>query len=136
MSLRGFAYAQRQTSEETMNAVLRDRTLVGLSKALDALSLRHEVIADNIANVNTPGFKARRVRFEDQLKSAIARGDPDSCSPVIEEDQLEVRRDGNSVDIDLEMARLAETTVMYSAISRLVSGRFDLIKYVISEGRR
>ncbi|MGE5584724.1 MAG: flagellar basal body rod protein FlgB [Bacillota bacterium] len=136
MSLRGFAYAQRQTSEETMNAVLRDRTLVGLSKALDALSLRHEVIANNIANVNTPGFKARRVRFEDQLKSAIARGDPDSCSPVIEEDQLEVRRDGNSVDIDLEMARLAETTVMYSAISRLVSGRFDLIKYVISEGRR
>ncbi|MDI7248259.1 MAG: flagellar basal body protein [Bacillota bacterium] len=136
MSLRGFAYAQGQTAEGTMNAVLRDRTLAGLSAALDALSLRHEVIADNIANVNTPGFKARRVRFEDQLKSAIARGDPDSCRPVIEEDQLEVRRDGNSVDIDLEMARLAETTVTYSAISRLVSGRFDLIKYVISEGRR
>ncbi|MBC7084072.1 MAG: hypothetical protein H5T95_11400 [Firmicutes bacterium] len=119
-----------------MKAVLGDHTLVALSKALDALSLRHEVIADNIANVNTPGFKARRVRFEEQLKAAISRGDPASCRPVIEEDSLEVRCDGNSVDIDLEMASLAETTVAYSAISRLVSERFNLLKYVISEGRR
>ncbi|MCR4402719.1 MAG: flagellar basal body protein [Firmicutes bacterium] len=116
--------------------VLGDQTIVALSKVLDALSLRHEVTADNIANVNTPGFKARRVLFEDQLKAAISRGDPGSWQPTIEEDHLSVRRDGNSVDIDLEMACLAETTMMYSAMSRLVSDRFSLLKYVISEGRR
>ncbi|MEW5866871.1 MAG: flagellar basal body rod protein FlgB [Bacillota bacterium] len=119
-----------------MKAFFRDNTFVSLSKALDALSFRHEVLADNIANVNTPGFKARRVRFEDELKAALSRGDPGSARPVIEEDGLRVRRDGNSVDIDFEMARLAETTILYSAVSRLVSERFALLKSVISEGRR
>ncbi len=119
-----------------MRAFFRDSTLLVLSKALDALSLRHEVTANNIANVNTPGFKAKSVRFEDQLKAAISRGDPGSCRPTIEEDPLQVRLDGGSVDIDLEMARLAETQVGYSAVSRLVSERFSLLKYVISEGRR
>jgi len=119
-----------------MKPILGDNTLTILSKALDALSLRHEVIADNIANVNTPGFKAKYVRFEDELKAAASRGDLAAFRPVIEEDQLAVRADGNSVDIDLENARLAETSITYSAISQLVSSRFSLLKYVISEGRR
>lgn len=122
--------------EGAVKAFFRDDTLISLSKALDALSLRHEVVADNIANVNTPGFKAKRVRFQDELRSALSRGDPGSVRPVIEEDGLQTRRDGNSVDIDLEMARLAETTILYSALSRLVSERFALLKSIISEGRR
>lgn len=119
-----------------MRVFFRNNTFISLSKALDALSLRHEILADNIANVNTPGFKARRVQFEDELKAALSRGDPASMRPVIEEDELRVRADGNSVDIDLEMAKLAETTILYSALSRLISGKFGSLKSVISEGRR
>ncbi len=119
-----------------MRLFLHDDTLATLSKALDALSLRHEVISDNIANANTPGFKARSVQFEDELKAAISRGDPDSARIRVLEDRLEVRPDGSSVDIDLEMARLSETALVYDALTRLVSERFELLKNAISEGRR
>ncbi len=119
-----------------MRVFVRDDTFVALSRALDAVSLRHEVIADNIANVNTPGFKAKSVEFETQLKAALARRDPAHIRPVIKEDPLPVRRDGNSVDIDLEMAKLAEATILYSALSRLISDRLALLRSVVSEGRR
>lgn len=119
-----------------MKSFLRDDTLVTLSKALDALSLRHEVISDNIANANTPGFKARAVSFEKELKAALSRGKPGSARPGVYEDRLRITPDGNSVDIDLEMAKLAETTIVYGALTRLVSNKFELLKSVISEGRR
>ena len=107
-----------------------------LPKAMDGLSLRHQVITDNIANVDTPGFKAKHVRFEDQLSSAISRGRPGLATQSIEKGTGKTRLDGNSVDVDMEMAKLAETTVLYAAMSRLISERFSLLRTVITEGRR
>ena len=53
-----------------MRVFARDDMITILSKAMDGLSVRHQVIADNIANVDTPGFKAGDVRFEEELSSA------------------------------------------------------------------
>lgn len=119
-----------------MRVFTKDDMFTILSKAMDGLSLRHQVISDNLANVNTPGFKAKDVRFEDELSSAIVRGSPGSAKPVIYECRGKTRLDGNSVDINMEAAKMAETTVLYAAMSRLISERFALLRTAITEGRR
>jgi flagellar basal-body rod protein FlgB len=119
-----------------MRVFVRDDMTTILSKTMDGLSLRYQVIADNIANVDTPGFKAKDVRFEDELSSAIVRGKSGSAKPAIYECQGKTRFDGNSVDIHMETAKMAETTVLYAAMSRLISERFSLLRSVITEGRR
>jgi flagellar basal-body rod protein FlgB len=129
-------------------------TLQVLAKALEAASLRQEAIAQNLANVDTPGYKAIDVSFEDQLKTALARADslrmrvthpkhlakPSSAAaaqPVLVRKTGTVSRaDGNNVDPEAEMAALAENQLTYSALTRLVSEKYNLLKYTISEGRR
>jgi len=141
--------------------ILDNRTMRALEIALDVASARHQVIADNVANVNTPGFKAADVDFVSSLEQAMAgRAQstglrlegratraghlsisgpaPAGRSPIVQtvDDGASMKVDGNSVDIDLEMAKTAENATMYNAFAQLVSSKFSLLKYVISEGRR
>ncbi|HON43169.1 MAG TPA: flagellar basal body rod protein FlgB [Bacillota bacterium] len=141
--------------------ILDDRTMRTLETALDVASARHQVIANNIANVNTPGFKAADVDFVSSLEQAMAgRAEPTGPKltgratrvghlpisgpasagqlPVVQtvDEGASMRVDGNSVDIDLEMAKMAENATMYNTFAQLVSSKFSLLKYVISEGRR
>lgn len=125
--------------------------------ALDGLLTRQKVTAANVANVDTPGYKASDVNFETNLRRAISRarsadeldrtsaqhfstaGRTDDVSDPVEivtNDETTMRNDGNNVDIDREMVKLAETTIQYSAVSRLVAERYALMRTIISEGRR
>lgn len=125
------------------NTIIGDLTFTVLRGALDALALRHRVIANNIANVDTPGFKAREVIFETVLKDALSRASGAGGGHVLPEVRPKIVTlagdsyliNGNGVDIDLEMAKLAENTVRYSALSRALSEKLGLIKYVINGGR-
>jgi flagellar basal-body rod protein FlgB len=115
-----------------------------LSKALDAYALRHKAIASNIANVGTPGYRARKVEFEEELSGALrgmrttgmttnARHIPIGASSVSDL-PLEVRErpetsGGNSpgvsnVDIDQEMAELAQNQIRYRFSARLLADAF------------
>jgi flagellar basal-body rod protein FlgB len=125
-----------------------------LEKALDAAWMKNEVISNNIANVNTPGFKKSHVTFENQMASAasafqIGSTQKDSkflpigndsrsiASPeVVQEPFTSVRKDGNNVDVDVEMAELAKNTIKYNALISQISRQFNSIKSAISEGRR
>ena len=125
-----------------------------LARALEAASLRQEAIAQNLANVDTPGYKALEVSFEDQLRTALTRTDSlpmrvtrpkhltgpatsDAVRPaLIRRTGTVSRADGNNVDPEAEMAALAENQLTYSALTRLVSEKYSLLKYTISEGRR
>jgi flagellar basal-body rod protein FlgB len=106
--------------------------------ALDAASLRHQVIANNIANANTPGFVPLKVNFEQQL--AFARGAsggmpaPLSASvrPFIEADAGA----GARVVLDMEMVKLAQNTVQYQSLLRALDKRGSILSTAISEGRR
>jgi flagellar basal-body rod protein FlgB len=129
-------------------------TLEVLARALEAASLRQEAIAQNLANVDTPGYKAIEVSFEDRLRAALARTDAlpmrvthpkhmAGSSPDVAARPVLVRRtgtvsraDGNNVDPEAEMAALAQNQLTYSALTRLVSEKYSLLKYTISEGRR
>lgn len=109
-----------------------------LERGLEASSLRQRVLAHNVANINTPGFKRARVEFEDHLARAVAaQQDPDAVQPeVVVETQSLGRPDGNNVDIELEMAQLAENQIWYAALTRQLSDHFARLRTVIHDGRR
>lgn len=124
-----------------------------LERALAASALRHKVIANNIANVNTPGFKKSRVRFEDELQQALdgsriplAATDPRHLPgrhaasiptpQTVPVTGTTMRRDGNNVDIDQEMALMAENNIYYSALAQQMANYFSGIKTAINGGGR
>jgi flagellar basal-body rod protein FlgB len=122
---------------------LFDVTFQTLDLALGAAGKRQEVLANNLANVNTPGYKRLDVEFDGMLAKAVdaARaGDKsalDAMRPgVTTDDSVAVRADGNSVDVDQEMAFLAENNIRYNALVQLSQKKLETLKYVISDGRR
>lgn len=136
-----------------MSGLFSDTSLMALEKALDAYSLRHQTIAHNIANINTPGFKRSYVTFEAELKQALGQSKSISLRradarhlgqarnlsevrPAVKQDlSTSMRTDGNNVDIDLENAELAMNTIMYNAAATRLNQKLAQIRYVINGGR-
>lgn len=108
-----------------------------LERSLEASSLRQRVLAHNIANVNTPGFKRSRVEFETKLADALQTNQPEAAVPeVVQEIHSLARPDGNNVDIELEMAQLAENQIWQAALVRQLSDHFARLRTVVYDGRR
>lgn len=115
-----------------------DLTYKLIKKSLDATSLRQKVIAQNIANINTKGYKRYEVVFEDMLKDELDKKHQniDSVQPkVVRDNSTSMREDGNNVDIDTEMANQAANDLLYSALVSQINYKMDIMKCVISEGR-
>lgn len=103
-----------------------------LAHILDAASLRHRVIAQNVANVNTPGYRRLAVSFGDDLARAMAT--PGATPPrprVVVEDGPE-RVDGNTVDIDREMNDLSKNALLYQAAAQIVTSRIASLRAAIA----
>lgn len=103
---------------------------VALTSALDGLAERQRAIADNIANVNTPGFKARRVIFEEALAASVSRGDGDVRARTelsLEPTQL----NGNNVNLDTETLSNIETVLRYQFAAQAVNGEFNAMRTVL-----
>ena len=115
-----------------------------LDKAADASWKRNEVIANNIANVDTPGYKRKDVQFESYLQSAllgdnsldkrVAEANLNSLDATVYTDNtsLSYRLDGNSVDIDTESANLAENQIRYYTLLDSMTQEFSRIKTVLA----
>jgi flagellar basal-body rod protein FlgB len=103
-----------------------------LGSALDGIALRQRVIADNIANVDTPGYRASSVDFESSLRSAIASGDESelTLSPTKTATDTPVGANGNNVDLRKETLAAVQSQFQYQMITRATSDRFDIIKTV------
>ncbi|MGB9779290.1 flagellar basal body rod protein FlgB [Caldanaerobacter sp.] len=124
-----------------------------LAKGLYASTVRSNVIANNIANVDTPNFKRSEVKFEEILKEAlygnklkgyvthpshIPIGPPlvYSIRPEIYQiNTTSMRLDGNNVDIDYEMSQLAKNQLYYYALVQRVSGELNSIMTAVKDGR-
>jgi flagellar basal-body rod protein FlgB len=121
-----------------------------LKAGLDASWLKNEVIANNIANVDTPNFKSSSVSFEAAFKSALEQGDSaakktreghidfDEMSPqamVTTDTDTTYRMDGNNVNIDAENAELAKNQIFYSTLSQQLSSEFRKLSMAINEGK-
>lgn len=110
-----------------------------LGYALDGLSLRQNTIADNLANIDTPGFRATAVDFESVLRAAVD-GAPDSdgamarrlggASPLEMDANTPAGENGNNVDMRKESLAAVQSQFMYQMVARAVSDRFALVKTV------
>ena len=108
--------------------------------ALDAASLRHLVIASNIANANTPGYVPVRVEFEEHLAAAARNGAygtglSRSVSPAVVPDLQGFDPLQARVQLDVEAAQLAQNTLQYQALLRGFRGRLEMLQMAIGEGR-
>lgn len=106
-----------------------------LSKAMDLRLRKHSAIASNIANADTPGFRPRSVSFEDSLQKAVSQRDLSGVSTVkakveITDDRVP-RLDGNSVNLDKQMAQMTENSTMYTATAEFLKRKISLMKRVI-----
>ena len=102
-----------------------------LGSALDGIALRQRVIADNIANVDTPHYRASSVDFEDGLRSAIASGDADAeVTPSLTATDTPVGANDNNVDLRKETLAAVQSQFQYQMITRATSDRFDRLRAV------
>ncbi|HZK34811.1 MAG TPA: flagellar basal body rod protein FlgB [Bacillota bacterium] len=137
-----------------MSSILgADNTYNLLKKALDASSLRQKAISNNVANINTPNYKAKRVVFEEELRKQMTAGGnirlkltndrhigiqsgSRGVEPRIVEDRTNsMRSDGNNVDIDLEMSNLASNQLLYNTLIQQTNNKISTLRHVIQEGK-
>lgn len=117
-----------------------------MEKSLSALWKRNQVTMHNIANEDTPGYKAKRVEFESLLnremnamtnvttfgkRNTIAR--VNSVEPIVYDDRSTVgRADGNNVDIDAENIELARIQIQYNALAQKITGHYNNLRYAFT----
>ena len=118
-----------------------------LSSAADATWARQEILNNNIANIDTPGYKRQEMKFQSLLQDEIGRQKTASASltqkvnnidytrlnPIVYTDmsELSTRIDGNNVDIDTEQAELASNQLMYDGIIEGLNSEFQRMKDVL-----
>lgn len=127
------------------NSILNQTSIPILAKGLDTATLRGKAIANNMANLTTPDYQRIEVEFESELQKALDdkqlqadRTDSNHMyagRPLIEQVKPKAYRpedptlpgEINNVDVDMEMAHLAETQTQYNLGIRLLRDRFDLL---------
>jgi flagellar basal-body rod protein FlgB len=132
-----------------------DKTTDALAASLNFRSLRQNVTASNLANAETPGYKAKVVEFEDALARAIdleginkadnLDGDhlavgsgliSRAKADVYDNPDVNVTNDQNTVDLEKEMATLQENSILYKAALQLINKKLGSIRYAVTEGGR
>ncbi|AZH77740.1 MULTISPECIES: flagellar basal body protein [Microbacterium] len=102
-------------------------TINALTSALDGLALRQRAISDNIANINTPDYHAKRVRFEEALARSVDAGDGRVAATV--GTSLEpTRLNGNNVNLDTETLSSIDTMLRYQFATQAVNGSFSSMR--------
>lgn len=123
-----------------------------LQKALDGVWQRQRAIANNIANHETPGYKAIKVDFEASLEQEIrklessipAKEKMAEAMEALKKSEINVysdystsnRADGNNVDTDLENIEMARNQIQYQYLTRSMTDMFARLRYAISEGKK
>ena len=99
-----------------------------LDKAADASWTRNDVLANNIANADTPGYKRKDVQFETYLSNAVAGTDSLDETVYNEQPGLSYRSDGNNVDVSTENVELAKNQIKYYTLMNSISQEFSRMK--------
>jgi len=98
---------------------------------MDLLSTRQKLVASNIANADTPGYKDKDIDFQFEFQSMTQNGSPN----VVETPGLVVRNDGNNVSMDREARLLAENALRFNLASALMKTQLKLMTDAIQEGK-
>src|SRR5690349_11268294 len=109
--------------------MIEDRTMTALHSALTGLAERQRVTADNVANINTPGFLAGRTDFESALKAEISGGETPTISGGTVARSLEpTNTNGNNVNLDSETVIATETGLRYQLALNALDGKYSLLR--------
>lgn len=108
-----------------------DNVTAGIESALDAVSLRQQVTANNIANMNTPGFKAARVEFEANLARAFANGSPGRATASTTLANTPENTEGNTVSIADETAILSKSGLHFDALVTALNFKYSTLRVAI-----
>ncbi len=108
-----------------------DPISIRLEQYMDLLSARQKLVASNIANIDTPGYKTRDVDFQFEFMSALKGASPN----VVDVPGLAVKNDGNNVSLDREARLLSENALRFTVASNLVHGQLQSIRTAIQESK-
>jgi flagellar basal-body rod protein FlgB len=100
-----------------------------LEHYMDLISMRQKLVASNIANADTPGYKTQDIDFQSSLQSVMDGG----TAHQIEVKGLTVKNDGNNVDLDREARLLSENDLRFNIATNLMKGSFATVKEAIKE---
>jgi flagellar basal-body rod protein FlgB len=116
---------------------LIDNTQLALERAISGASMRQSVLANNLANAETPGFRRMDVDFHDSLAQAMKTSDAaaiESTNFTPHQDQQSMRADGNGVDVDTESAAMAKNGLEYEALVSVDKARIQIIQSAMGVG--
>ncbi|MEC9490832.1 MAG: flagellar basal body rod protein FlgB [Halanaerobiales bacterium] len=120
-----------------------------ITRALDGSARRGNLIANNLANISTPGYKRQDINFKSALKKEMGSTSsinlkttssdhiPFSrqyASVEVSQNNRNYRNDENSVDVEVEMAEMAKNTIYYNVMSKRAAGHFSVLNQVIQQG--
>lgn len=134
---------------------LFDKTTQALNTSLNMRLLKQNITSSNIANAETPGYKAQKMDFEESLERAIRLEElgsmkgaeaPDRESAlssirrvqadIYDNPEIAIKNDGNTVDMEKEMTAMKENTIMYRAALELINKKLAALRYAVTEGNR
>lgn len=111
---------------------ISDVTTSALKRALDGLDRRQRAITANVANIETPGYIARKVSFEDSLDAATRAGRPDRAAISVTQSMAPTRVNGNNVNIDMEILAGQENQLRQQLAIRGLNNKYTLLRTAIS----
>lgn len=111
--------------------MLDDIASLSLQTAISGLATRQRVTADNIANLETPGFTARTVDFESSLAKALASGDPTQARVGISPSDAQAGVNGNNVSLDTELVTATKTGLQQQLLTGALTSKYGLISTVL-----
>jgi len=98
---------------------------------MDLLATRQKLVAANIANAETPGYRTKDLDFQFEFETTA----PGDTPNIIEPNGLQVKNDGNNVSLDRESRMLAENALRFNVASNLVRGELRMLRSAIQDGR-
>jgi flagellar basal-body rod protein FlgB len=143
-------FASGQVTEGQVGDIFSDAAITAaLGRQMTRAVQRQAVAAGNLANLDTPGYRTRELRFDDALDAELggaamaatdARhfGAPATGPTLPAEEEvagLATRRDGNNVQLDRELLSMSRASADFSAAQTVLAAKFRLVRYAINEGR-
>lgn len=107
-----------------------------MEQYLNLLSTRQKLVAANVANADTPGFRTKDIDFQFEFMSLSDNPELNMQPHVIEPEGLKVKNDGNNVNVDREMRLLSETALRFQFVGQLMRGHFSEMRLAIKDGGR
>lgn len=130
-----------------MNDINDGAIMAALGRHMTKAVTKQVVAASNLANIDTPGYRAREASFGDLLEGEVKKlgltvtaerqipGVPQGAPQSVESEGLQSRRDGNNVQLDRELLTMTRASGEFAAAQTALAAKFRLIRFAINEGR-